>query len=54
MLGYVRINEWPAGLDPPAGAKNWRKGYYENAKKTATKDSSLDPNFLFLVLPGFI
>ena len=24
-LGYVRVNEYPAGLEPPAGARNRKK-----------------------------
>ena len=47
-VGYVRVNEYPAGLEnwprrirSPAVARNRRKNYCENAKKPATTDSSL-------------
>ena len=45
-LGWVRVKEYPAGLEPPADANNRRKAYCENTKKLATSDSTRDPNKL--------
>ncbi len=44
-MGYlrlfkIRVNKCPAGLEPPAGARNRKKA---TAKKPATSDSSFDP-----------
>ncbi len=43
-LGKVRVEECPAGLEPPAGLK-YERSYYENLKKLATSDFFLDPTF---------
>ncbi len=48
VLGLIRVIECPAGLESPAGDRNWRKANNcKNTKKPATSDSSFDP-ILFL------
>ncbi len=49
-LGYVRVNECPAGLEPTAGARNWRKATVKMLKKPATSDSFLDPFVIQLLI----
>ncbi len=47
------VNECPAGLEPPVGARNRRKAT-ENISKAATSDSSFDANFLFLCILWYL
>ncbi len=48
-LGFVRVNDCPAGLGPPAGAKNRRKATVTKRRNTAPGFNTPDPDYLQLL-----
>ena len=43
MRGYFRINDCPAGLEPPTGVRKRRKATVKKRRNTAPGFKALDP-----------
>ena len=48
------VNDCPAGLEPPAGASNRRKGTVKIRRKMSPKFIRLDPHIVLKALLNFI
>ena len=47
ILGLVNINDYPTGLEPPAGVRKRRKAAVKKQRNTAPGFKALDPKQLF-------
>ena len=46
MIGKVKVNDCPAGLEPPEGARKRRKASVKKRRNTAPRIKALDPEYL--------